>query len=261
MFGDEIEALTLMDAGIPGITLPEMLPSSSDKAWKTWHFAFHAVPDLPEILLEGRERPYLEWFFWHKSANPAVYGEEEINEYLRIYSAPGGLRAGLAFYRAAARSAEQNRILAAQGKLTMLVLGLSADQGSIPDMAAAIRPFAVNVRGETIRDCGHFQPEEQPAAVADALLRFLAHAELTRNGKSVRNLVRPWGWIAERPAPGKHRRPRGLRINFAQPAQTGSTARFQEAERAGFMTGTDAKPSGTPCLRSSSDTRSCPQAG
>jgi pimeloyl-ACP methyl ester carboxylesterase len=172
MFGDEIEALTLMDAGIPGITLPEMLPSSSDKAWKTWHFAFHAVPDLPEILLEGRERPYLEWFFWHKSANPAVYGEEEINEYLRIYSAPGGLRAGLAFYRAAARSAEQNRILAAQGKLTMLVLGLSADQGSIPDMAAAIRPFAVNVRGETIRDCGHFQPEEQPAAVADALLRF-----------------------------------------------------------------------------------------
>jgi pimeloyl-ACP methyl ester carboxylesterase len=172
MFGDEIEALTLMDAGIPGITLPEMLPSSSDKSWKTWHFAFHAVPDLPEILLEGRERPYLEWFFWNKTVDPCCYGEDAISEYLRIYSAPGGMRAGLAFYRAAARSAEQNRALTAERKLAMPVLGLSADQGSIPDIAAAIRPFATDIRGETIKDCGHFQPEEQPEAVADALSRF-----------------------------------------------------------------------------------------
>lgn len=172
MFGDEIEALTLMDAGIPGITLPDMLPSSSDKSWKTWHFAFHAVPDLPEILLEGRERPYLEWFFWNKTANPECYGEDEISEYLRTYSAPGGMRSGLAFYRAAARSAEQNRALTAERKLAMPVLGLGADQGSIPDIAAAIRPFATDVRGETIQNCGHFQPEEQPEAVADALSRF-----------------------------------------------------------------------------------------
>lgn len=172
MFGNEIEALALMDAGIPGVTLPDMLPSASDKSWKTWHFAFHAVPDLPEILLEGRERPYLEWFFWHKTANPRVYGEAEINEYLRIYSAPGGMRAGLAFYRATDRSAEQNRNLTAEGRLSMPVLGLSADQGSIRDMAAAICPFGADVRGETIKDCGHFQPEEQPEAVADALSRF-----------------------------------------------------------------------------------------
>jgi len=174
MFGKEIEALTLMDAGIPGITLPDMLPSSSDKSWKTWHFAFHAVPDLPEILLEGRERPYLEWFFWNKTANPACYEEEEINEYLRTYSAPGGMRAGLAFYRAAARSAEQNRVLTAERKLKMPVLGLSADQGSIADIAAVIGAFGQDVRGETIKNCGHFQPEEQPEAVAEALARFFS---------------------------------------------------------------------------------------
>lgn len=172
MFGDEIAALSLLDAGIPGVTLPDMLPSASDKAWKTWHFAFHAVPDLPETLLEGRERSYLEWFFWQKTANPSCYGEEEIGEYLRVLRAPGGLRAGLAFYRAAARSAEQNRALAAQRKLAMPLLGLSADQGSIGDMAAALRPVANDIRGETIRNCGHFQPEEQPEAVAEALFRF-----------------------------------------------------------------------------------------
>jgi len=172
MFGNEIEALTLMDAGIPGITLPEALPSSSDKSWKTWHFGFHSVPDLPEILLAGRERPYLEWFFWNKTAHPGCYDEATISEYLRIYSAPGGMRAGLAFYRAAALSAAQNRSLMAESKLQMPVLGLSADQGSIRDMAAAISPYATDVHGEVIKHCGHFQPEEQPEAVADALARF-----------------------------------------------------------------------------------------
>ncbi|WP_027211399.1 alpha/beta fold hydrolase [Burkholderia sp. WSM2232] len=174
LFGEEIQALTLMDAGIPGITLPDMLPSSSSSSWKTWHFSFHAVPDLPEMLLAGRERAYLEWFFWTKTANPACYGEEDIAEYLRTYCAPGGMRSGLAFYRAAALSAEQNRAMSRDRNLTMPVLGLSADQGSIPDISAALRPFATDVRGATIANCGHFQPEEQPEAVANALARFFA---------------------------------------------------------------------------------------
>jgi pimeloyl-ACP methyl ester carboxylesterase len=172
MFGGEIEAMALLDAGIPGITLPEMLPSASDRSWKTWHFSFHAVPDLPEILLAGREKVYLEWFFHQKSADPVVYDSETIAEYLRVYTAPGGLRAGLAFYRSTALSARQNRQMVADGKLSMPVLGLSADQGSIPDMAAAIAPFAADIVGETIARCGHFQPEEQPAAVAQTLAHF-----------------------------------------------------------------------------------------
>ncbi|WP_423803380.1 alpha/beta fold hydrolase [Pantoea piersonii] len=172
LFADEVASLVLMDAGIPGVTLPDMLPTASRNAWKTWHFSFHAVPDLPEILLAGRERAYLEWFFWNKTASPACYGEEAIAEYLRIYGAPGGMRSGLAFYRSAALSAEQNRALSQQGKLMMPVLGLSADQGSIPDMSAALRDFAADVAGKTIKECGHFLPEEKPEAVAEALARF-----------------------------------------------------------------------------------------
>ncbi len=172
LYGDEVGALVLMDAGIPGITLPDMLPSTSDKSWKTWHFGFHAVPDLPEILLEGRERAYLEWFFRTKTANPNCVGEEEIDEYLRIFLAPGGIRAGLSFYRSLALSANQNRTLLEHGGLKMPTLGLGADQGSIPDLAGAIRPFAARLEGEVIANCGHFQPEEQPDAVADALTGF-----------------------------------------------------------------------------------------
>ena len=172
-FGSEVSSLVLMDAGIPGVTMPEFLPTSSDKSWKTWHFSFNALPDLPEILLQGREREYLAWFFHEKTVNPHCYSEETLNEYVRIFSAPGGMRAGLSFYRAAAMSTSQNKLLLSTNKLTMPVLGLSADQGSIPDIAAAVRPYATNIRGDLIKNCGHFQPEEQPQAVTNAVLKFI----------------------------------------------------------------------------------------
>lgn len=82
------------------------------------------------------------------------------------------MRAGLSFYRASAKSAEQNSRFLKGGKLTMPVLGLSADHGSIADVAAVVRPHATNIRGEVIARCGHFQPEEQPAAVAEAIIAF-----------------------------------------------------------------------------------------
>ncbi|WP_321895345.1 alpha/beta fold hydrolase [Paraburkholderia heleia] len=172
LFGDEVSKLALLDAGIPGITLPEALPVAPERAWRTWHFAFHAVPDLPELLIAGKERAYLEWFLRRKTANPQTFADADIDEYLRVFTREGGLRAGLAYYRAADVSARQNRELSTRGKLRMPILALSADQGSIADMAGPLRDYADEVRGATIAWCGHFLPEEQPAAVAEELLRF-----------------------------------------------------------------------------------------
>ncbi|MCB8876163.1 alpha/beta fold hydrolase [Acidisoma silvae] len=171
-FASEVRKLVLMDAGIPGVTLPDSLPTAPDRAWRTWHFPFHAVPDLPELLIAGRERVYLDWFLRRKAADPFTFSEADLDEYERVFTQPGALRAGLAFYRAAALSAEQNRDLTAQGKSLVPVLALSADQGSIPDMAAPLQPYFTDVTGARLVRCGHFLPEEQPQAVADHLLRF-----------------------------------------------------------------------------------------
>ncbi|MCX0500629.1 alpha/beta fold hydrolase [Erwinia billingiae] len=172
LYGDEVKRLALLDAGIPGITLPDALPVSPDVAWKTWHFAFHVIPDLPEALIAGHERVYLEWFLKRKTACPDVFSETDMDEYLRILMNNGGLRAGLAYYRSAALSAQQNRELQANGKLSMPILAISADQGSIPDMAAPLRPFAENVSGVVVPYCGHFLPEEQPEAIAREVSGF-----------------------------------------------------------------------------------------
>ena len=174
LYGNEVLRLVLLDAGIPGVTLPDALPTAPERAWRTWHFAFHVIPDLPEMLITGRERDYLTWFLRRKVADPSIFSDADLDEYLRILMAPGGLRAGLAYYRAASLSAEQNRAYAAAGKLTMPVLALSADQGSIPDMAAPLRAFADDVDGATIANCGHFLPEEQPVAVFRELTSFFS---------------------------------------------------------------------------------------
>ena len=173
LFGNEVRRLVLMDAGIPGITLPDALPSAPDRAWRTWHFAFHSLPDLPEMLIAGREPAYLDWFLRRKTANPETFSDADIAEYLRTFVKDGGLRAGLAYYRAATLSAQQNRELSAKAKLQMPVLALGSDQGSIADMASPLKAFAETVHGAVIANCGHFLPEEQPAAVAEQLIAFL----------------------------------------------------------------------------------------
>jgi microsomal epoxide hydrolase len=172
LFGAEVQRLALMDAGIPGITLPDALPTAPERAWCTWHFAFHAIPDLPEMLIAGREREYLDWFLRRKTANPEAFSDADMEEYLRIFKKDGGLRAGLSYYRAAALSAQQNQELSAKGKLKMPVLALGSDQGSILDMASPLKAFAEDVHGATIANCGHFLPEEQPTAIAEELTTF-----------------------------------------------------------------------------------------
>lgn len=171
-FSEKVSRVALLDAGIPGITLPDTLPLVGESARKTWHFAFHCVHDLPEALITGREGLYLDWFFNQKAASPHRIDPAARREYLRAFQQPGALRAGLAFYRAFEQSAQQNRQRARQGKLSLPLLAVSADRGSIPDMAAPLRAVAQHVYGETITDCGHFIPDEQPEKTADILTRF-----------------------------------------------------------------------------------------
>lgn len=162
MFREEVERIAFLDAGIPGVTLPSQLPTNPSHASRTWHFMFHAIADLPESPLKGRERIYLEWFLLRKAANPLVFTEGDVGMYEKNIRRPGALRAGLAYYRSCADSAEQNRTLLKSGRLQVPILAISSDPGSIPDLAASLRIFARHVEGVIIKECGHYIPEEQP---------------------------------------------------------------------------------------------------
>lgn len=172
--GGRLRGVALLDAGIPGITLPETIPTDPARAWKTWHFAFHLVPDLPETLLAGREREYVGWFLKTKALSPGTFDDTDLDHYAAALAAEGGLRAALAYYRDAAESARRNHQALDRQHLTVPVLGISSSHGSIPDMAASLGPWAGDVTGVVVPDAGHFIPDEQPAAVAAALAGFIA---------------------------------------------------------------------------------------
>ncbi|KOG88810.1 alpha/beta fold hydrolase [Streptomyces varsoviensis] len=173
-YENRLRGLVLLDAGIPGITLPDAVPTDPEAAWKTWHFAFHLVPELPETLLTGREREYVGWFLAAKALAPDAFDDAEIEHYAAAFAADGGIRASLAYYRDAAASARKNHEALDQRRLTLPVLGVSSSDGSIPDMAASIRPWADNATGIVVPDAGHFIPDEQPDAVATAIAGFIA---------------------------------------------------------------------------------------
>ncbi|MFG3283248.1 alpha/beta fold hydrolase [Streptomyces sp. NPDC048111] len=171
---ERLRGLALLDAGIPGVSLPSAIPTDPERAWKTWHFAFHLVPDLPETLLSGREREYVAWFLKAKALSADAFNDAEIDHYAAALAADGRLAASLGYYRDAADSARENHdALARRGPLTLPVLGISSSHGSIPDMAASLKPWANNATGVVIPEAGHFIPDEQPEATVDALTAFI----------------------------------------------------------------------------------------
>lgn len=142
-----------------------------------WHVWFHSVRDLPEALVAGRERTYLSWFFRELAYDPAAIGPDDIEEYVRAYSAPGALRAGFEYYRAVAEDAAHNRENARK-RLTMPVLALGGRRGGFGALTrASAEAVAEDVRGQALERCGHWIPEECPEILLNELFRFFSEEE------------------------------------------------------------------------------------
>jgi haloacetate dehalogenase len=172
----EVERLAVLDV-IPTRAMFARIDQQLARGF--WHWLFHLQPDLPELLVGGNIEAYLRWFFerWTHNRPPV---EEAVPEYVRAFSAPGALRAGFHDYRATFPDDldADDASAAAGAKLTMPLLalwGATGLTGTLP-VVDIWREYATDVDGEAISECGHFLPEEQPAVVADRLLRFLAPA-------------------------------------------------------------------------------------
>jgi len=63
-FPQDFRSLTLIDAGIPGVTLTDDIQLSDYK--RKWNFIFQMLPDLPAELTRGKEDVYVGWWFKNK---------------------------------------------------------------------------------------------------------------------------------------------------------------------------------------------------
>jgi pimeloyl-ACP methyl ester carboxylesterase len=168
-YPDATSRLVLMDAPLPGTTVFDDLRTDP----RVWHFAFHGVRDLPELLVSGREREYIRFFVNARIFNTAAIGESDLDVYAAAYSAPGGMRAGFDVYRAFGKDEEDNREALRDGKLTIPVLamgGMTSTSGAV--IEAMANEVAHDVTGIRVPGTAHWIAEENPAAVTQALLDF-----------------------------------------------------------------------------------------
>jgi len=174
---DRVSALAILDMLVPGFGLEDAV-RFSDGGWGLWHLPFHAAPEIPEMLIAGREREYLGWFFRNHACNPSAVTAEDLEVYAANLRQPGALRASMGYYRALHEDAEQNRRLAVS-RLTIPVLALGGAFSIGEGVGACMRHLAEQVQSEVVQDCGHWVAEEQPAWVAGRLLSFLKSSAAT----------------------------------------------------------------------------------
>ena len=136
-----------------------------------WHVGFLGAPGIPEMLLTGREREFLADF-----AFPAMNGtdgaitEQDINEFTRVLSRPGGLRGTAAFYGSMLREGAEVKAIVAEKKLAIPVLAIDGGEDSFT--FATMTRVAEHVDAVRLADSGHLVAMEAPDELARELLTF-----------------------------------------------------------------------------------------
>jgi pimeloyl-ACP methyl ester carboxylesterase len=129
------------------------------------------LPALPAELSRGKEDVYVGWWFKNKVYKPEAIPPHDVATYVRAYARPGRMDAAFDYCRNITDDMDFNK-RQFKGKLPIRLLAVGGEH-SIPNMGDSLRPYFQDVTSVVIRDSGHFVPEEQPEALAKALMAFL----------------------------------------------------------------------------------------
>ena len=125
------------------------------------------APGVPEILMVGKEREFLNWFF--KGPNVGVHdaiSPDSIDEYLRTFTGKEGVLGALGVYRAAFETISQTAQLT-KNKVKIPVVALGGEKGLGELVGKFVSMVASNVQSKVIPSCGHFIPEERPEVIVE----------------------------------------------------------------------------------------------
>jgi pimeloyl-ACP methyl ester carboxylesterase len=173
---DDVLSFTATEMGLPGFGL-EMLADITHGG--TWHIGLLAAPNIPEMLLTGREREFIGHFaFPAMSATPGAITEADIDEFVRTYSRPDGWRGAIGLYQSMLQEGEDIVALVAARKLSMPVLAIGAGGGELT-FATMAQVASDQVRSISLEGVGHYAALEAPDKVADALVDFFSTVDET----------------------------------------------------------------------------------
>lgn len=168
------------------LAILDILPTSEywakmDRAFalKIYHWAFLAQPyPFPETMIAAAPAHFLETTLasWTMARSLDSFAADAMAEYRRNFADPARLKAMCDDYRAGASVDVEHDLAdrAAGRKIAAPTLVLWGAGGIAANASTPLdvwHDWADDVRGEAV-ESGHFMPEENPAATADALKRF-----------------------------------------------------------------------------------------
>lgn len=143
-----------------------------------YHWFFLIQPDgLPEHMISADPAYYLTKKLKRWSGHNTVFADEAMAEYVRCFSKPEAIHASCEDYRAAASIDLKHDEEDMNKKVQCPLLVLWGAKGFVNrtyDVLGVWHDRAEQIEGRAL-DCGHFLPEEAPAAVCDELLRFFGN--------------------------------------------------------------------------------------
>jgi pimeloyl-ACP methyl ester carboxylesterase len=163
--GRRIERAVIINTVIPGVEpWTRVLANPS-----VWHFAFHQVPVLPELLVAGKQRDYFDFFLDALAVNRSRIDRDMRGEFAEAYADPAALKIGFDWYRAMPEDAQHNK---RRKRIETPILYLRGDASPEPVQAyvSGLRDVgAMQVNARTIRNCGEIVSLEQPDALVEIL--------------------------------------------------------------------------------------------
>ncbi|HTN62276.1 MAG TPA: alpha/beta hydrolase [Devosia sp.] len=166
--GSRIRGAVVANTVLPGIDPWAKVISNPH----IWHFAFHNIPDLPEILVTGHERQYFDFFTDFLAGKKEAVTEAHRIAFANAYGRPQALKVGFDWYRALEADAKTN-MRRKQITTPVLYLRGDADGRGIEDYVAGLKAIGVEtLAGKVIKGAGEFLSLEAPEAFVQVVRDF-----------------------------------------------------------------------------------------
>jgi pimeloyl-ACP methyl ester carboxylesterase len=170
-----------LTAGVVGVNTPDLprLPMPTVQ--------FLRQLPRPNYIVQFQDRGPAEWFLsgnvrgWLESVfhgpathRPEAFPPEVIDRYVEQFLPHGSVTPPLEYYRNMDRNWELAADLPEQVGAPALMVMAEHDPVLSPALAEGMEARVPNVQKVLIRDCGHWTQQEQPDALNDALVPWLA---------------------------------------------------------------------------------------
>ncbi|WP_313441497.1 alpha/beta hydrolase [Novosphingobium sp.] len=179
-YPDRVKALSFAEMMLSGYGLEErsflteenVRQSEERRGVWEWHVPFFFKPDVPEMLIAGKEREF--WTYWLnlQSYDPTSLPDDLRDEWIALLSTPHGLRGTLHTYKATLENAKVNHSI--QGvfpRIPVMTIGASHFFAGL--VRESIERIGVTPAQDHVLElCGHSLALEQPAALAELLKTF-----------------------------------------------------------------------------------------